>query len=141
MGTKMGQCFVCQFVGCVEEKMLLTYPGTIPIMLRRYIDVHFGILTSNKKQLEDLIQYVNDFQPSLSYSYDISDTSVTFLDISISMNHHGLTTDIYNEDTDNHSYLRYESAHPPSCKEVFLIHNFLDYAKCFTITTALRDAG
>ena len=88
----MGQCFVCLFVGCVEEKMLLTYPGTIPIMLRRYIDVHFGILTSNKKQLEDLIQYVNDFQPSLSYSYDISDTSVTFLDISISMNHHGLTT-------------------------------------------------
>ena len=33
----------------------------------------------------------------------------------------GLTTDIFYKETDTHSYLGYESAHPPSCKKVFLI--------------------
>ena len=63
------------------------------------------------------MQYVNDFHLSLSYAYDISDASVNFLDISFSIHQHGLTTDIFYEDTDTHSYLRWESAHPPSCNK------------------------
>ena len=94
-------------------------------MLRRYIDDYFGISTSTKNELEDFMQYVNDFHPSLSYTYDISDTSVNFLDISISMTQHGLTTDIFYKDTDTHSYLRYESAHPPSCKKGIPYSQFL----------------
>ena len=125
MGTKMGPSYACLFVGYVEEKMLLTYTGTKLIMLRRYIDDYFGISTSTKNELEDFMQYVNDFHPSLSYTYDISDTSVNFLDISISMTHHGLTTDIFYKDTDTHSYLRYESAHPPSCKKGIPYSQFL----------------
>ena len=117
MGTKMGPNYACLLVGYVEEKMLLTYPGTRPTMSRRYIDDYLGISTSTKIAFEDFIQYVNDFHPSLSYTYDISDTSVNFLYISISMTQHGLTTDIFYEETDTHSYLRYESAHPPSCKK------------------------
>ena len=100
------------------------YPGTKPIMLRRYIDDYIGISTSTKKELKDFIQYVNDLHPSLSYTYDTLDTSVNFLDISISMTQHELTTDIFYKETDTHSYLRYESTHPPSCKKVFLIHSF-----------------
>ena len=69
MFTKMGPSFTCLFVGYVEEKMLLTYTGTKPIMLRRYIDDNIGISTSTKSELEDFMQYVNDFHPSLSYTY------------------------------------------------------------------------
>ena len=61
MGIKMGPSYACLFVGYVEKKMLLTYPGTKPVMLQRYIDDYFGISTSTKKELEDFIQYVNDF--------------------------------------------------------------------------------
>ena len=125
MGTKLGPCYECLFVGYVEEKMLLTYTGTKPIMLRRYIDDYIGISTSTKNELDDFMEYVNDFYPSLSYTYDISDTSVNFLDISISMTQHGLTTDIFYKDTDTHSYLRYESAHPPSCKKGIPYSQFL----------------
>ena len=117
MGAKMVTKYACLFVGYVEEKTLLTYTGTKPIMLIRYIDDYVGISMSTKKELEDFIQYVNVFQPSLSHTNDISDTSVNFLDISISMTQHGLTSDIFYKDTDTYSYLRYESAHPPSCKE------------------------
>ena len=49
MGTKMGPSYACPFVGYVEEKMLLTYPGSKPIMLKRYIDDYFGISTSTTK--------------------------------------------------------------------------------------------
>ena len=139
MGTNMGPSYACLFVGYFEEKMLLTYTGTKPIMLWRYIDDYFGISTSTKNELEDFMQYVNDFHPSLSYTYDISDISVNFLDISISMTQHGLTTDIFYKDTDTHSYLRYESAHPPSWKKVFLIHSLYDCAEFVTMTRLLRD--
>ena len=125
MGTKMGPSYACLFVGYVEEKMLLTYTGTKPIMLRGYIDDYVGISTSTKKELEDFIKYVNDFHQSLSYAYDISYTIVSFLDISFAMTQHGLTTDIFYKDTDTNSYPRYESAHPPSCKESIPYSKFL----------------
>ena len=114
MGTEMGPRYACLSVAYIEEKMLITYPGAKPNMLRRYIDDHFGTSTPTKKELEDFIQYVNVFHPSISYTYDISDTSVNFLDISISVALHGLTTDIFYKDTDAHSCRIYESAHPPS---------------------------
>ena len=108
-------------------------------MLRRYIDDYIGISTSTKKELEDFMQYVNNFHPSLSYTYDKSDTSVDFLDISISKTKHGLTTDIVYKDTDTHSYLRYESDHPPSCKKGIPYSQFLRLRKFVTMTRLLRD--
>ena len=123
MGTKMDPSYACLLAGNVEEKMLLTYTGTKPTMLKRYIDDYIGISTSTKKELKDFIQYVNDFHQSLSYTYDISDTSVNFLVISIPITQHGLTTNIFYKETGTHSYLRYESAHPPSCKKVCLVHS------------------
>ena len=104
--------------------MLLTYTGIKPIMLRRYIDDYFGHSTSTMKELEDFMQYVNDFHPSLSHTYDISDTSVNFLDISISMTQHGLTTDIFTKIlipiyiSDTNQLIHH------LVKKVFLIHSF-----------------
>ena len=114
--------------------MLLTYPGTRPIMLGRYI----GISASTKKE-EDFIQYVNYFHPSLSYTYDISETSVNFLDIYISMTQHGLTTDIFFKETDTHSYLRYESTHPTSCEISIPYSQFLRLRRIFSNDYTLRD--
>ena len=85
MGTNMGPSYACLFDVYAEKKILLTYPGTKLIMLRRYFDDYFGISTSTKKVLEDFIRHVNDFHPSFSHAYEISDTRVKFLDISISM--------------------------------------------------------
>ena len=41
------------------------------------------------------------------------------------MTQHGLTTDVLYKETDTHSYLRYESAHPPSCKKGIPYSQFL----------------
>ena len=41
------------------------------------------------------------------------------------MTQHRLTTDIFYEETDAHSYLRYESAYPPSCIKSIPCSQFL----------------
>ena len=41
------------------------------------------------------------------------------------MTQHGLTTDIFYIDTYTHSYHRYESDHPPSCKKSIPYSQFL----------------
>ena len=112
-GTNMRPSYAWRSVGYVEEKTIITYHGTKPIMLRRYI----VISTSTNKEWEDFIQHCNEFHPSSSYTYDISDTCANFHDTSISMTKHVLTTDIFHKETDTQSYHRYESAHPPSCKK------------------------
>ena len=126
MGTKMGPGYACLFVGYVE-KMPRTYSGTNRIMLRRYIDNYINIGTSTKKELKDFIKYVNDFHLSLSYTYEISDTCVNFLDISISIAKHELTTDISYKETNTHSYLSCNSAHPHEqcCKKSIHYSQFL----------------
>ena len=95
IGTNMGPCYACLFVGYVEEKMLPTYSGTKPIMFRRYIDDYVCNSASTKNDHEDFIQNVNDFHPLVSYTYDISNAIVNGLDISISLTQHGLATDIF----------------------------------------------
>ena len=51
------------FARYVGENTLLTYPGSKPITLRWYIDDIAGISTLTKNELEDVIQYFNDFHP------------------------------------------------------------------------------
>ena len=41
----------------------------------------------------------------------------------------GLTTDVFCNETDTHSYHRYESAHPPSCKESIPYSQFLSHRR------------
>ena len=50
IGTKMGPSYACLIVGYIEEKILLTYPGTKSIMSIRYIDDNIGISMSTKKE-------------------------------------------------------------------------------------------
>eukprot|EP00061_Rhincodon_typus_P005336 g24715.t1 len=54
----------------------------------------------------------------LKFTWTISNTSLPFLDLSISISGKCLNTDIYFKPTDSHSYLDYTSSHPPSCKNV-----------------------
>ena len=56
----------------------------------------------------------NSFHRALKYTWKISDTSLAFLDIKISIEGNGLCTSVYYKPTDSHSYLLYSSSHPVS---------------------------
>ena len=85
MGTKMGPAYACLFVGHIEEQMLHNYQHPKPVLLKRYIDDYVGVFTSTRDELERFIQYVNSYHRSLRFTHDISDESITFLDVTVSV--------------------------------------------------------
>ena len=96
----------------------------------RYIDGIIGIASCSREELENFIHFVQSFHPSLEFTFEISDTSVSFLDIQISINDNRLRTSVYYKPTDSHSYLTFSSSHPPGLLErsPSPSHNFSDSA-------------
>ena len=92
MGTKMGPNYANLFVGFVEKQIFEQYTDPIPDYLGRYIDDCVGTASCSRGELECFINYVNNFHPALQFTWEISETSVSFLDILVSINGNRLTT-------------------------------------------------
>eukprot|EP00061_Rhincodon_typus_P017503 g46216.t1 len=112
MGTCMGPSYACLFTGYVEQSLFHCYTGTIPQLLLRYIDDCIDAASYSHEELEQSINFT--FHPNLNFTWAISDTSLPFQDLSVSISGDRLETDIYFKLTDSHSYLDYTSSHPPS---------------------------
>ena len=107
MGTKMGPSYASLFVGFIEHQFFSQYHGPKPELSGRYIDDCLGASSSTKEKLTQFITAVNSFHPALKNTWGISDTSLAFLDIKISIEGNGLCTSVYQKLTDSHSYLLY----------------------------------
>ena len=112
MGTKMGPNYANLFVGYVEEQIFNQFDGPKPELFGRYIDDCLGATSCTKEELERFIGFVNSFHPALKFTWEISETSVTFLDINISVQDNKLGTSVHYKPTDSHNYLLYSSSHP-----------------------------
>ena len=93
--------------------------------LNSYIDESISATSSTREELTQFITAVNSFHPALKYTWEISDTSLAFLDIKISIEGNGLCTSVYYKPTDSHSYLLYSSSHPSHVKNSVSISQFL----------------
>ena len=125
MGTRMGPNYANLFVGYVEAQIFSQYPGPLPELYGRYIDDCIGATTLPREQLDSFLSFVKSFHPSLEYTCTISQSSVAFLDILVSINNSTLTTSIHYKDTDTHSYLLYSSSHPNHTKLAIPYSQFL----------------
>ncbi|XP_072420898.1 uncharacterized protein [Chiloscyllium punctatum] len=125
MGTHMGPSYACLFVGYVEQLIFRNYTGTTPHLFLRYIDDCIGATSCSREKVEQFVNFINTFHPELKFNWTISDTSLPFLDLSISINDDQLDTDIFYKPTDSHSYLDYTSSHPTSCKNAIPYSQFL----------------
>ncbi|KAJ8025053.1 hypothetical protein HOLleu_35149 [Holothuria leucospilota] len=85
MGTKMGPSVACLTMGHFEEQLFSQYTGVHPILYKRYIDDIVGVATGTRQDLESFIQFVGSFCPFLKFTHCISDTSVVFLDLQLSI--------------------------------------------------------
>ena len=117
MGTKMGPNYANLFVGYVEEQIFNQFDGPKPELFGRYTDDCLGATSCTKEELERFIGFVNSFHPALKFTWEISETSVTFLDINISVQDNKLATSVHYKPTDSHSYLLYSSSHPSHVKD------------------------
>ena len=95
MGTKMGPSYANLFVGYIENQFFNQYNGPQPKLYRCYIDDCVGATPSTREELEQLIYSVNSFHPALKYTWQISETSIAFLDINVSIHNNGLSTSVY----------------------------------------------
>ena len=80
MGTKMGPSYANRFVGYIEHQLFNQYNGPKPELYSRYIDDCIGATSSTREELNQFITAVNSFHPALKYTWEISDTSVAFLE-------------------------------------------------------------
>ena len=112
MGTKMEPSYANLFIGYIEHQFFNQYNGPKPELYRRYIDDCVGATSSTREELNQFITAVNSFHPTLKYTWGISDTSLAFLDIKLSIGGNGLCTSVHYKPTDSYSYLLYSSSHP-----------------------------
>ena len=103
MGTKMGPSYANLFVGYIEHQFFNQYNGPKPDLYRRYIDDCGGATSSTREELNQFITAVNSFHPALKYTWEISDTSLAFLDIKVSVEGNGLCTIVHYKPIDSHS--------------------------------------
>eukprot|EP00061_Rhincodon_typus_P004615 g23009.t1 len=102
----------------MEQSIFQYYTGTIPHLFLHDIDDYIGAGSCSHEELEQFINFTNTFHPNLEFTWTISDTSLSFLDLSVSISSNYFSTNIYFKPTDSRSYLDYTSSHPPSCKNV-----------------------
>ena len=112
------------------------YHGPKPKLFVRYIDDCIGATSSTTEELTQFITAVNSFHPALKYTWEISDTSLAFLDIKISIEGNGLCTSVYYKPTDSHSYLLYSSSHPSHVKNSISFSQFSDFI-VYVVTTLI----
>ena len=112
MGTKMGPSYANLFAGFVEKQIFEQHTDPTPDYLGRYIDDCVGAASCSRGELEQFTNYVNHFHPALQFTWEISEASVSFLDILISINGNKLATFVFYKPTDSHSYLLCSSSHP-----------------------------
>ena len=70
----------------------LIFTNVASLMRRRY---------SNREELNQFITAVNSFHPALNYTWEISENSLVFLDIKLSVNGNGLLTSVHYKPTES----------------------------------------
>ena len=81
----MAPCFASLFIGKLE-KLSLDNCENKPDVWFRFLDDIFLLWTHSLEELHVFINCLNEFHPSIKFTYDISDTKVTFLDVDVSIN-------------------------------------------------------
>ena len=113
------------FVGSIENKIFSNYHGLKPDLYKRYIDECVGATSSSREELNLFINSVNSFHPALKFTWEISENSLAFLDIKLSINDNGLSTSVHYKPTDSHNYLLHSSSHPQHVKNAIPFSQFL----------------
>ena len=87
-----------------------------PWVWYRYIDDVFFIWTHGCEQLAKFVEYMNSYHPTIKFTTESSDISVSFLDVLVTRKEGVLETDLYCKPTDTHQYLQKTSCHPGHVK-------------------------
>ena len=100
-----------------------------PKLYKRHIDDVLGASSGTRQDLENFIEFCSIYHPSLKYTFEISESSLSFLDSCLSISDARITTTIHYKPTYAHSYLDYSSSHPPHRKKAIPYGQFLRFRR------------
>ena len=106
MGTKLAPSYANLFMTKFEDKYVYTYPLQ-PQLWKRFIDDIFLIWPHGRNSLTKFIGHLNTVHPTIKFTSDISETGISFLDLTIYIEQSRLYTRLYTKPTDRHMYLNY----------------------------------
>ena len=69
--------------------------------------------TQSDEELQNFLSRANNLHPSIKFTHEISNTTISSLDTSSSLSEGVLFTDLYSKPTDTNQYLLPSSCHPP----------------------------
>ena len=140
-GTAMGAAFSPTianiFMSIFIHKFLNTQKHQ-PQLIKRYIDDIFLIWTHGHEELKHFLTDLNQFHPSIRFTYHISDKSVDFLDLTIFKGiefeySNILDLKTYQKPLNLYQYLHYSSNHPKSVYKGLIRGECIRYLRTNTI--------
>ena len=78
-----------------------------------------------RHELMKFIEHLNSSNDRITFSSEISKTSLNFLDVTVKLTDSQITTDLYIKPMDKNTYLPYDSAHPKHCMKGLPYGQFL----------------
>ena len=115
IGTKFAPPYACIFMDKLETDFL-DKENLKPWVWLRYIDDIFFVWTHGEELLHDLLKRLNEFHPSLKFTYEYSKQQINFLDVVVGKGDK-FVTDLYCKATDCHQYVHCNSCHPDHMKK------------------------
>ena len=94
IGTKFAPPYACLFMDKFETSFLETQQLQ-PLVWFRYIDDIFFIWTHGEEELKIFLKSLNEFDPSIKFTYESNKESIAFLDIKVSLRNGKVFTDVY----------------------------------------------
>ena len=95
MGTICALSYANIFMDHFEKKLIYPFIKGFLFIYLRFIDDLFFIWTGNKKDLMKFLNELNTKHESIKFEYQISKTSITFLDTKVYIKNSKLYTKIY----------------------------------------------
>ena len=106
-----------------EEKYI--YGNSKPRIWFRFIDDIWGLYTGDKTSFDNFVERINSIHSSIKFSGEFSNIEVDFLDVTTYRKGNKIFSRLFCKPTDSHSYLEFNSCHPPQNKNSIPYSQFL----------------
>ena len=124
MGSKFSPCYANLVLGYLEIQLKQTIveefneeiADEIMSKYTRYLDDIFLIWNKNRGDPNCFKEWLSSTDARLSFTLDQCGSSVSFLDVKVSIKELKISTDIFYKPTDTKKYLDYKSCHPRHIK-------------------------
>ena len=126
MGTRVAPTYANLFMAHIEESYVYTYKdNSKPRIWFRFIDDIWGIFSGNSISFQNFVEHLNSIHDTIKFTKEFSSIEINFLDVTTYRNGQEILSKLYCKPTDSHSYLEFNSCHPPHNKTSIPFSQFL----------------